>query len=385
MNKEVLFAKTLEEVRKTAKEQGNCISEEQVKEAFAELDLSGEQLQMVFDYLLKHKIGIGQPMDPDEFLTDEEKDYLQEYLDEVAALPVYTDGEKQAFSIAAMAGETDAQQRLIEIYLADVAEIAKLYAGQGVMLEDLVGEGNLALSFGVTMLGSLEKPEEVEGMLGKMIMDAMEEYIAEHTENSKIDKRVEDKVNKVADKARELAEELQRKVTIEELMEETGMSRKMIEDAVRMSGFKIEISTTMQKTVYENYKYSLQDTAKVYIGAKYTFAELLEQDEVAFKFRLIVERYILAEKEVDPEDTLETHLYYLKPDSFLVKIYDRIKARVKINIIEEKKGIFGRGKKRYVTKELNIRELTAMTPEEKEAKGVVIQEISMSKLALAGF
>ena len=141
----------------------------------------------------------------------------------------------------------------------------------------------------------------------------------------------------------------------------------------------------MQKTVYENYKYSLQDTAKVYIGAKYTFAELLDQDEVAFKFRLIVERYILAEKEVDPEDTLETHLYDLKPDSFLVKIYDRIKARVKINIIEEKKRIFGRGKKRYVTKELNIRELVAMTPEEKEAKGVVIQEISMSKLALAAF
>ena len=64
MNKEVLFAQILEQVRKTAKEQGNCISEEQVKDAFAELDLSGEQLQMVFDYLLKHKIGIGQPMDP---------------------------------------------------------------------------------------------------------------------------------------------------------------------------------------------------------------------------------------------------------------------------------------------------------------------------------
>ena len=203
MNKEVLFAQTLEQARKTAKEQGNCISEEQVKEAFAELDLSNEQLQMVFDYLLKRKIGIGQPMDPDEFLTEEEKDYLQEYLDEVAALPTYSDGEKLAFSIAAMAGETDAQQRLIEIHLADVAEIAKLYAGQGVLLEDLVGEGNLALSFGVTMLGSLEKPDEVEGMLGKMIMDAMEEYIAEHAENSKIDKRVEDKVNKVADKARE--------------------------------------------------------------------------------------------------------------------------------------------------------------------------------------
>ena len=40
----------------------------------------------------------------------------------------------------------------------------------------------------------------------------------------------------------------------------------------------------MQKTVYENYKYSLQDTAKVYIGAKYTFAELLEQDDVCLLY-----------------------------------------------------------------------------------------------------
>ena len=243
MNKEILFAQTLEQVRKTAREQGNCISEEQVKDAFAELDLSGEQLQMVFDYLLKHKIGIGQPMDPDEFLTDEEKDYLQEYLDEVAELPTYTDGEKLAFAMSAMAGEADAQQRLIEIHLADVAELAKLYAGQGVLLEDLVGEGNLALSFGVTMLGSLEKPQEVEGMLGKMIMDAMEEYIAEHAENSKIDKRVEDKVNKVADKARELAEELQRKVTIEEL--DRKSRQKNLKKAFKIGPYDVKLSRVL--------------------------------------------------------------------------------------------------------------------------------------------
>ena len=48
------------------------------------------------------------------------------------------------------------------------------------------------------------------------------------------------KVARDAAGIRELAEELHRKVTTEELMEETGMSRKMIEDAIRMSGFKIE-------------------------------------------------------------------------------------------------------------------------------------------------
>ena len=53
MNKELIFAQTLEKVKTIAKEQGNCISEEQVKEEFAALDLNNEQLQMVFDYLVK--------------------------------------------------------------------------------------------------------------------------------------------------------------------------------------------------------------------------------------------------------------------------------------------------------------------------------------------
>ena len=72
MNKELLFAQTLEKVRNLAKEQGNCVSEEQVKEAFESLDLNDEQLQMVFDYLVKHKVGIGQPVNMDDYLTDEE-------------------------------------------------------------------------------------------------------------------------------------------------------------------------------------------------------------------------------------------------------------------------------------------------------------------------
>ncbi len=240
MNQEILFAQTLEKVKKQAREQGNCISEEQVREAFSELKLSDSQLQMVFDYLVKHKIGIGEPVDLDEYLTEEERNYLQDYLDEIEALPAYTQGEIQAFTISAMAGESHAAAKLIEVYLRDVVDIAKLYTGQGVLLEDLIGEGNMALTLGTGMLGSLEKPEEAQGMLAKMMMDAMEEYIQENASNEKIDKKIADKVNQVADKARELAEELHRKVTPEELAKETGMTEKTIRDAVRMSGFKIE-------------------------------------------------------------------------------------------------------------------------------------------------
>ena len=240
MNKEVVFAQTLEKVRELAKEQGNMVSETQVQEAFAELELNNEQLQMVYDYLVKHKVGIGQPVDPDDYLTDEEKDYLQTYLDEIAALPSYSEGEREGYTIAAMAGDVSAQGKVIEMYLGDVVDVAKLYAGQGVFLEDLIGEGNVALAMGVTMLGSLEEPGEAQGMLGKLMMDAMEDYIAEHVANEKKESQVEDKVNKVADRARELAEDLQRKVTVEELAAESGMSVKAIRDAMRMSGFKIE-------------------------------------------------------------------------------------------------------------------------------------------------
>lgn len=240
MDREILFARTLEKVKRLAREQGNCVSEEQVKAEFAELDLNGEKLKMVCDYLAGQKISIGEPADPDTFLTTEEKNYLEDYLETVAALPAYSEGETEAFVIAAMAGETWAQQRVVEIYLKDVIDIAKLYAGQGVPLEDLIGEGNVALTLGAGMLGSLEKPSEAGGMLARMMMNAMEECIQENAEGKRADKAVENKVNRVADKARELAEELGRKVTPEELALEKGLSIKTILDACRVSGGRIE-------------------------------------------------------------------------------------------------------------------------------------------------
>ena len=146
----------------------------------------------------------------------------------------------------------------------------------------------------------------------------------------------------------------------------------------------------MQKTVYEDYKYSIQDTARIYVGCKYTFGEFLEEEEILFKFRLVMQKYILPE--ADLEDTLETHLYYLTPDSFLVKIYRQMKAKVRVIVLEERKPFPGigaasrgrgaAGKKRYVTRQLTVEELASVPPQEKERQGYVIQELSVSKLAL---
>ncbi len=248
MNQEVEFARTLEEVRKTAKAQGNQIRRAQIEEAFANLQLTEDQLAMVYDYLEQRKVTVADELtevsEDDlwelEDFTPEEKDYLKMYLDELELLPTYSDGEKKAYTIAAMAGESDAQKTLINVYLKDVVGIARIYTGQGVLLEDLIGEGNVALSVGVTMLGSQETPDECEGVLMKMVMDAMEDLIRETGEGDEIAKKAADRVNKINEKAKALSEELGRKVTVSELAEEEHLSKKTILDALRISGFALD-------------------------------------------------------------------------------------------------------------------------------------------------
>lgn len=240
MNQELAFAKTLEEIKALAKEQGNLLEQEQVREAFAAIGISEEQLEPVFAYLKSKNIGIDEPVDIEEILSQEDKDYLAEYLESLKELPVLSDGEKRAFTMAAMAGEEMGKQNILQSFLPQVADIAKLYSGQGVYLEDLIGEGNVALAAGVEMLGCLEDPTEADGMLGKMIMDAMEEYIAESMQEKRTNTKIADKVNQISDLAKELAESLQRKITVEELAEETGMTEEEIREGVKLSGNKIE-------------------------------------------------------------------------------------------------------------------------------------------------
>lgn len=141
--------------------------------------------------------------------------------------------------------------------------------------------------------------------------------------------------------------------------------------------------SNMRQTIYEDNKYSMQDTGNLYIGAKYTLQNIIDEEEITFKFRLIVERYILPE--ADSEDTLESHLYHLKPESSLIKIYKQLKSKVKINILEEKRSMLGGTKQQYSTKMMTVEELAAMSLEEKETKGIVVQELRMSKLALMAF
>lgn len=248
MRQEVIFSQTLEQICSLAREQGNLVTQEQVKDAFAKADMEmgDEQLSMVYEYLKSKKIGIGQPADPFDYLSEEEVDYLDSYLEELKALPEASEGEKEAITLSAMAGDIDAKRRLIEVFLPQVAEIAKLYAGQGVFLEDLIGEGNVALTMAVEMLDCAENARQAQGTVASMIMEAMENYIDENVQAKKTGEKMAGKANDVLERARELAEELGRKVTVQELSEETGMSAEKIREAVRITADNIDYIDTKE-------------------------------------------------------------------------------------------------------------------------------------------
>ena len=234
--KQVLFLAKLQEVTKKAQQNGNTVTQEELAEAFGGLDLDDAQMLQVREYLRGKGVGIGEALPAEEVLTDEEIDHLKEYEEMIDAIGIPSENILDAVKLSAMAGETDAQKRLTEYSLKKVVDIAKLYAGQGVYMEDLIGAGNEALLIAVTQLAPLETPDEVDGFIGRRIMDAMEDLIALNLDIKAAEKTVEEKVNLVADRAKELAEELGRKVSVAELAKEYEMDPEEIAEAVRLSG-----------------------------------------------------------------------------------------------------------------------------------------------------
>ena len=136
-------------------------------------------------------------------------------------------------------------------------------------------------------------------------------------------------------------------------------------------------------TQYEDFKYVMQDTGSIYVGAKYAYEEFLEAEAVPFKLKAILTHYIL--KEASPQTTLESEFYYLEPGTFLYETWKQLKVRVKVQVQVEKKSLFGKKRMEYQEKILTLKELTEMNLARKKASGLLITEIILSKLGMMTF
>lgn len=240
MNNEQEFLRLLQDTLKQARRNGGRISRSEIGDIFGAFSLNEKQISQVEDYLKAHRIIIGASGQDPDHLQQEEREFLLSYEEMLKDIPRLSDSVMEAVRISAMAGEPSAQKELAEQMMGSVVDIARLYVGQGVGIEDLIGAGNEALSLGVTMLSHLESPNEVDGELGRRIMDSMEDMISMMLDDHARDREIEDLTNLVAGKARELARTLGRKVTVQELAREGEVSLEQIMEARRLTGDRIE-------------------------------------------------------------------------------------------------------------------------------------------------
>ena len=283
-------------------------NEESVEDAFADLHERGIRLDIAD---LPRPAGTGEAalrLRREEQLIGEHKllesledhDPLRLYLEELASIPVC--GDVRLLALQSAEGSETARERLLNLSLSRVVELAQEYAGRGVLLLDLIQEGSMGLWQGILCYecGNFENHRDWwirqalakavtmqarTGGLGQKIRQALEDYRA-------VDERL------LGDLGRnptleELAEELHMSV------EETALVAKMLENVRMMDRVKPAEEPEEENAPEE--QQAVEDTA--YFRMRQRIAELMsglsETDAKLLSLRFGLEGGL----PLSPEDT----------------------------------------------------------------------------------
>ena len=238
--REKQFASVLAGTMRLARTQGNALTNAQIAEAFSALALDDAQLDAVKAYFKEHRILIGDDLPAREVSSRTgAQGGARTYQ---AALD---DAEIEAVFAECLNGDTAAKTKLIEAYLPMVEDVSRLYLEQGVLQEDLIGEGNVALVAGAELIGAYETARDAEEGLFRCVMGAMEALVRRTMQEKADDEKTLSRVRDVAEQARRLAQEYRRDITITELIDETDLTGEDIEEVLRLVGYELEgLNTT---------------------------------------------------------------------------------------------------------------------------------------------
>ena len=158
----------LKELAEKAKAKGS-ISQQEVMDALADVDVNPEVIQSFFMRLDSMDIEIIEDLDDNisiesleleensdggertDYYSDPEamgiyvEDPVKAYLRDIGQIKLLTNEEEKQLAERIMAGDTEAKKRLSEANLRLVVSIAKRYMNRGLQFLDLIQEGNLGL------------------------------------------------------------------------------------------------------------------------------------------------------------------------------------------------------------------------------------------------
>ncbi len=158
-----------------------------------------------------------------------QSDSLRLYLREISRIQLLNAAKESYLAERAEQGDKEARNKLIEANLRLVVSIAKKYVGQGLSLEDLIGEGNIGLIRAVTKF-DYRKGFRFSTYATWWIKQAITRAILEGTRVVRLPVYIMEEVMRVKRMTRQLYQELGREPTAENIGERLGMSAERVNE-----------------------------------------------------------------------------------------------------------------------------------------------------------
>ena len=130
----------------------------------------------------------------------------------------------------------------------------------------------------------------------------------------------------------------------------------------------------------DDFKYVIQDMGSVYFGRELTYSEMMDMDDVPFKFKAVISAHIAKDTSLDTRMT--DHILNMAEDAFCFRIFEQLKLTVRICYREQKRCMGGRIKERWVHASCQIGQFCGDYRGRVNEGSVMIEDISISKLAL---
>jgi len=171
---------------------------------------------------------------------------LQTYFRDINEVSLLSDTEERELAEAIARGDSQARSQMIQANLRLVVRIAKDYLGRGMMLEDLIGEGNLGLIRAVKDY-QLSFGTRFSTYASYWIKQKIREAVINTSKTIRLPSHMFGNLNRWRQTERTLAREYGRSPTFDEVADCLGLSetqRDLIAKAKRANQLKLESSVS---------------------------------------------------------------------------------------------------------------------------------------------
>ena len=169
-------------------------------------------------------------------------DPVRMYLREIGRIPLLTYDQELELAEKVLQGDEEAKQKLAESNLRLVVSIAKKYVGRGMLLLDLIQEGNMGL------IKAVEKFDYTKGFKFSTyatwwIRQAITRAIADQARTIRIPVHMVETINKLIRTSRHLLQQLGREPTPEEIAEEMEIPVEKVMEIQKIAQDPVSLET----------------------------------------------------------------------------------------------------------------------------------------------